>query len=79
MGASLAKACKNFGADVTLVLANSDLNLNGICVVKQPPLKICIEVLGVYDDMDIVFCAAAVSDYKPEKYSNSKIKRTICR
>lgn len=76
MGASLAKACKNFGADVTLVLANSDLNLNGICVVRTTTVEDMYNaVLNVYDDMDIVFCAAAVSDYKPEKYSNSKIKK----
>lgn len=76
MGASLAKACKNFGADVTLVLANSDLNVNGVCVVKTTTVEEMYNaVLKIYDDMDIVFCAAAVSDYKPEKYSNSKIKK----
>jgi phosphopantothenoylcysteine decarboxylase/phosphopantothenate--cysteine ligase len=34
MGVSLAKACRNMGADVTLVLANSPLEVNGVKIIR---------------------------------------------
>ncbi len=76
MGISLAKACRNFGADVTLILSNSNYDVSGVCVVRTKTVEDMYNaVLDYYDDMDIVFSAAAVSDYKPTKYSNSKIKK----
>lgn len=34
MGVSLAKACRNMGADVTFILANSQLEVEGIRIIR---------------------------------------------
>lgn len=76
MGLSLAKACRNMGALVTLILANSELEAEGINIIKVSTVKEMYEaVLSEYENSDMVFAAAAVSDYKPSAYSESKIKK----
>lgn len=77
MGVSLAKACRNMGADVTLVLANSSLEVNGVKTIRVDTVsQMREEVIREFKDTDYVFTAAAVSDYKPKTYSRSKIKKT---
>jgi len=77
MGVSIAKACRNMGADVTLILANSEYNVSSVNVVRtQTVQEMYSAVIKYYNETDIVFSAAAVSDYKPQKYSSSKIKKS---
>ncbi|NLL67549.1 MAG: bifunctional phosphopantothenoylcysteine decarboxylase/phosphopantothenate--cysteine ligase CoaBC [Clostridiaceae bacterium] len=77
MGVSLAKACRNMGADVTLVLANSPLEVNGVKIIRVDTVaQMREEVIREFKNTDYAFAAAAVSDYKPKAYSQSKIKKT---
>ncbi len=77
MGVSLAKAIRDMGALVTLVLANAEYYIEGINIIKVKTVKDMYEaVLNEYKNADMVFAAAAVSDYKPAIYSESKIKKS---
>lgn len=77
MGLSLAKACRNMGAEVTLVMANSQLKTDDINIINVSTVKEMYEAaLEAYTDTDLVFAAAAVSDYKPTSYSEQKIKKS---
>jgi phosphopantothenoylcysteine decarboxylase/phosphopantothenate--cysteine ligase len=77
MGVSLAKACRDMGADVTLVLANSPLDVNGVKTIRVETVAQMREaVIKEYSGADYVFAAAAVSDFKPKEYHPSKIKKT---
>ncbi len=81
MGYSLAKACKQMGAKVTLIMANSQINTNNInkdiMIISVSTVKEMYDAaLANYPKSDIVFAAAAVSDYKPKKYSEQKIKKS---
>lgn len=80
MGLSLAKACRNMGAKVTLILANSHLNTEtintGINIINVSSVQEMYEAATAnYENADLVFAAAAVSDYKPKNYSQQKIKK----
>lgn len=76
MGVSLAKACKKLGADVTLILANSHYDLDGMKVIKVDTASQMYEaVIKHYEDMDLIFASAAVSDFEPLTYSSEKIKK----
>lgn len=77
MGVALARACRNYGADVTLVLANSALTLDGIRIIRVDTVADMYQAaLEAFAQTDWVFAAAAVSDYKPSQASSSKIKKT---
>lgn len=77
MGISLAKACRDMGAKVTLVLANSALDVNGVNLIRVSTVAAMHQVmLEQYESANLVFAAAAVSDYKPKTYSRSKIKKS---
>lgn len=80
MGLSLAKACRNMGAKVTLILANSHLNTETINteinIINVSSVQEMYEAATAnYENADLVFAAAAVSDYKPKNYSQQKIKK----
>lgn len=76
MGVSIAKACRNMGAKVTLVLANSNTQIEGVNLIKVSTVnEMYTAVLGEFDKSDIVFAVAAVSDYSPKEYSKEKIKK----
>lgn len=80
MGLSLAKACRNMGAKVTLILANSHLNTETIKdetnIINVSSVKEMYEAATAnYENADLVFAAAAVSDYRPKNYSQQKIKK----
>lgn len=80
MGVSLARACRNMGADVTLVLANSHLDVDGVKIIRVDTVAQMYDaVMEEYEDSHLVFCAAAVSDFKPRSFSSSKIKKDIGR
>lgn len=77
MGSAIAKACRNMGADVVLIIANSRYEPEGVRVVKTDTVKDMYEaVLEEFYDTDIFFSVAAVSDYRPEEYSSTKIKKS---
>lgn len=78
MGYSLAKACMLRGADVTLV--------TGKTALTPPPFVTVVPVISAKDmydavtsrsaDMDIIFKAAAVADYRPAHVADEKIKKS---
>jgi len=78
MGYSLAKMCMLRGAEVTLV--------SGVTDIAPPPFMDVVtvvtardmfeEVTGRSEGMDIIIKAAAVSDYRPVKVSDEKVKKT---
>lgn len=77
MGVSLAKACRDFGADVTLILANSHLNIEGVNLIRvQTVAEMYQAAVDHFPTTDLMFAAAAVSDFKPVTYSESKIKKS---
>lgn len=77
MGLSLARACRNMGGKVRLIMANSILNTWDVEIKRVNTVKEMYEsALESYQDADIIFAAAAVSDYKPKCYSPNKIKKS---
>lgn len=77
MGYEIAKEARDRGANVTLVSGSDALDVPfGVEFVKINTNKQMYEaVMQRFDDADIVVKAAAVADYKPKNYSNSKIKK----
>ncbi len=77
MGLSLAKASRNMGANVTLIMANSALTTDNINIINVATVNEMYDsVLEFYPTADILFSAAAVSDYGPINYSSQKIKKS---
>lgn len=78
MGYAIAKEARDRGAEVTLVSGPCALekpyNINTINVNTNEEMYNA--VLKYYSDSDIVIKAAAVADYKPELYSEEKIKKS---
>lgn len=77
MGISLAEALRDRGADVTLIYGDIKTNLpEGITLIEaRTNAKMDEEIGKVYDNMDMVFMAAAVSDFKVKEYAKEKIKK----
>lgn len=80
MGISIAKACRNMGGNVTLILANSHLSTETIKkeinIINVSSVQEMYEAATAnYENAELVFAAAAVSDYKPKNYSQHKIKK----
>ncbi len=78
MGFEIAKAAASHGAEVILVSGPSALdlqndNINLVRVVSADQMY--NEVHAHYGQMDIVICAAAVSDYRPKMVADQKIKK----
>ncbi len=77
MGVALARACRNRGAQVTLLLANSPLSLEGVDIVRvETVAELYAASLKAFPVCDWLFAAAAVSDYKPLQKSAAKIKKS---
>lgn len=79
MGYELARKAADLGASVILVSGPSHLS------VQHSSIKLINvfsademyhETHGVFKEMDIVICAAAVSDYRPKSVAEQKIKKT---
>lgn len=78
MGYALAKAAKNFGAEVHLVSGPVNLKAEeGINVYDVTSAKSMHDkILELYPEMDYVVMAAAVADYRVANYETQKIKKT---
>ncbi|MFL2756166.1 MAG: bifunctional phosphopantothenoylcysteine decarboxylase/phosphopantothenate--cysteine ligase CoaBC [Dehalococcoidia bacterium] len=77
MGYAIAAAARDRGATVTLVSASNMLeNPIGIQTKKVQTSSEMYDVISKeITEMDAIIMAAAVSDWTPEKYSNSKSKK----
>lgn len=79
MGYALAKACAYRGADVTLISGKTNINpplfINNIINVFSAN-DMFNEIKKRFKDFDIIFKAAAVSDYTPCEFSEEKIKKS---
>ncbi|MEJ1222156.1 bifunctional phosphopantothenoylcysteine decarboxylase/phosphopantothenate--cysteine ligase CoaBC [Sediminicola sp. 1XM1-17] len=78
MGFEIAKAAASKGAEVILVSGPSALDVQNeaiklVRVVSADQMY--TEVHSHYGQMDIVICAAAVSDYRPKVVADQKIKK----
>ena len=79
MGASLAAAARDLGADVHLILGPTQaaLDLQGIQVKRVTNADEMLEaMLSDFTQSDLTICTAAVSDYRPITRSEHKIKKT---
>jgi len=76
-GYAIARAASRRGADVTLILANSDLpDPSGIrCVRVSTAQEMFSQVEKEFDLCDVLVMSAAVADAKPSQVSQSKIKK----
>ena len=80
MGCEIANVAANLGANVTLVIGPSNIKLRSPNIKRidvQSASEMYESSLIEFDKSDIVIFSAAVSDYKPVKYSESKIKNRI--
>ena len=77
MGYSIAAAARDRGANVTLVSASNMLeNPIGIQIKRVRTSSEMYDVITKeITEMDAIIMAAAVSDWTPKKYSNSKSKK----
>ena len=79
MGAAIATAARDLGADVHLVLGptQTTLDLKGITVTRVTSADDMLSAM-VYEftDSSLTVCCAAVSDYKPVSQAEHKIKKS---
>lgn len=77
MGYAIAEECALRGADVTLVSGVSSLSApDGVNVIHiESADQMFDSVINNFEDIDIVFMAAAVADYTPVSTSDQKIKK----
>lgn len=77
MGYALADYANKQGADVTLISANSKLKkIDGITTIDvETSDELYNEITDNFADCDVLIMAAAVSDFKPQKYTDQKIKK----
>jgi len=76
-GIAIAEAARARGADVTLLIANSELSshpsINRINVQSVSEMKIALD--ENFPTCEILYMAAAISDVRPENSSSEKIKK----
>ena len=80
MGCEIANVAANLGANVTLIIGPSNIKLTNPNIRRidvQNALEMYESSLNEFDNSDVVIFSAAVSDYRPVKYSKSKIKNRI--
>ncbi len=77
MGFALARSAKRRGARVILISGPTSLTTpSGVEMIKvTSALQMHDAVIENYNDADIVVMAAAVSDYRPKKIMEQKIKK----
>jgi len=78
MGYSLAKIASKLGANVKLLLGptNLPMDLSNIeCIRVQDSAEMFTQTMNNFKESDIVIFSAAISDFKPKKFNNSKIKK----
>jgi phosphopantothenoylcysteine decarboxylase/phosphopantothenate--cysteine ligase len=76
-GYAIARAASRRGADVTLILANSELpDPSGVhCLRVTTAQEMFEQVNKAFDTCDLLVMSAAVADAKPSHVSESKIKK----
>ena len=78
MGYAIAKEARDRGAVVTLISGpcneKAPYGVNLIKINTNEEMRAA--VLNNYEDSDVVIKSAAVADYKPKAYCNSKIKKS---
>jgi len=78
MGYAIAKEARDRGAVVTLISGpcneKAPYGVNLIKINTNEEMRAA--VLNNYEDSDVVIKSAAVADYKPKSYCNSKIKKS---
>ena len=76
-GIAIAEAAAARGADVTLIIANSDLPVHSkvhrIDVQSVGQMQVALN--NAFSDTDILFMSAAISDARPAQQSSEKIKK----
>ena len=78
MGYSLAKIASELGANVKLILGPTNLSMdlsNIECIRVQDSDEMYSQTIKYFKESDIVIFSAAISDFKPKKIKNSKIKK----
>lgn len=77
MGYAIAQACIERGAEVYLISGPVDIKApEGVNLYKiETAMEMYEKALELYDNVDIVFKAAAVADYRPANVSDHKIKK----
>ncbi len=77
MGIALAEACRDRGAEVTLVLGPTMLNdPSGIRTIRvQTASDMFDAATALFSNADITLLSAAVADYTPASVSSEKIKK----
>ncbi|MFH1562914.1 MAG: bifunctional phosphopantothenoylcysteine decarboxylase/phosphopantothenate--cysteine ligase CoaBC [Nitrospirota bacterium] len=78
MGYALAGVAKEFGAEVTLISAPTQLEPpTGVqTIFVETASQMRDEVLKAFPIVDIVISAAAVADFSPKEFKPQKIKKT---
>ena len=79
MGIELAKTAANLGAQVTLILGPSSINVQHslIEVISVVSAQMMYNaVVASYNTCDIAISAAAVADYRPKNVAYHKIKKS---
>ena len=79
MGAAIATAARDLGADVRLVLGPTQtmLDLKGITVTRVTSADDMLSAMvSEFTDSSLTVCCAAVSDYKPVSQAEHKIKKS---
>ena len=79
MGAAIATASRDLGADVRLVLGptQTTLDLKGITVTRVTSADDMLSAMvAEFTDSSLTVCCAAVSDYKPVSQAEHKIKKS---
>lgn len=79
MGAAIATAARDLGADVRLVLGptQTTLDLKGITVTRVTSADDMLSAMvSEFTDSSLTVCCAAVSDYKPVTQAEHKIKKS---
>jgi phosphopantothenoylcysteine decarboxylase / phosphopantothenate---cysteine ligase len=78
MGIAIAKAAKNAGADVTLILGPTEIkhpqDINTIKVISADEMYYAVQCK--VPKANIIIMTAAVSDYMPIEFASQKIKKT---
>ena len=78
MGYSLAKIASELGANVKLLLGPTNLSMdlsNIECIRVQDSDEMYAQTIKHFKESDIVIFSAAISDFKPKKINNTKIKK----
>ena len=77
MGYAIAKEASNYGADVTLISANSHLTKSSLykTIEVSSAQDMYDKVIDIYKEYDYVIMAAAVSDYTVVNSKDYKIKK----